>query len=224
VPREEKKMKSKMFLLDDGRVYVRGESGQDIHIQSLEEFNNYFPGDIDLSKEYYIDYEPEKKVFYYRPDRKDFSPLENQWVDHIPEYDAIINEIDQMRESQEDPYFGMSLDEARADKLKEIKRFTYNTITKHMPEWKQMKWNDYMRIYEKKEASEPLTPSEQALYNSFPPKGKKHATAYKNAQKAQAWIKQCIEINDQVEEELSHVEDIQGIKTLQEAIYPVFPV
>jgi hypothetical protein len=217
-------MKSKMFLFDDGRVYVRGESGQDIHIQTQEEFYNYYPGEIDLSHEYYIDYEPDKKVFYYHPDRKDFSPLENQWTDQIPEYDAIIDEVLEMRNCQEDPYFGLSLEEARTDKLKEIKRFTYNTITRHMPEWKQMKWNDYMRIYEKKKASEPLTPSEQKLYDSFPPKGKKHTTAYKNAQKAVAWIKQCVEANDQVEEELAHVEDIPGIKKIQEGVYPVFPV
>lgn len=142
-------MKGRIFLLDDGHIYVRDSLGREVNFNSVDDFYNYYPGVIDLSDDYYIDYEPDKKVFYYSNDPKNYSALVNLFDEAVKEYEAIITNTGVMKERQEDPYYGMNLEEALIEKRNQVKRTTYHTITLNMPEWKQMKWNEYIRLHEK---------------------------------------------------------------------------
>ncbi|NIM11524.1 MAG: hypothetical protein GTO45_16510 [Candidatus Aminicenantes bacterium] len=217
-------MKGRIFLHDDGNVYVRNYPGQEVSFNSVDDFYKYYPGSIDLSGKYYINYEPDRYVFYYRDDPEDFSPLVNQYEAPLPEYEAIIANVSEMIDKRNDPYFGMEVDEARAYKLNEIKRLTYSTITRHLPEWKQLKWNEYIRVYEKIMASHSLTPLEQDLYDGFPDEGETHESCYEKVLKAVSWIIRCAAANDAKEEELANTANLQDIRNIGTPDYPGFPL
>lgn len=212
-----------MFLLDEGSVFVRDEKGAEAGFNSVEEFSRYYPGKIDLSGYVYIDYEPEKKVFFSRRDAADFSSLENQFTDPIAEFEEIIRDAAGMKERLENPYFDLSVKEAGKYKLKSIKNLTYRTITLHMPEWKQLRWNQYLNIHEKKENAQSLTPFEQALYDGFPGSGESHNECVERVRQALLWILECREANNRRELELESLKSVQEIMDLKEPGYPGFP-
>jgi len=217
-------MRGRIFLLDNNHIYVRDGQGNEVNFNSIDEFNNYYPGTIDLSDDYYIDYEPDKKLFYYRNDPEDFSALVTLFDEPVEEYEAVITGAGIMKERQEDPYYGMNLEESRVQKFNQLKRMTYHTITRNMPEWKQMKWNEYIRLHEKKKARKKLTAYEQDVYERFRSEDETHNACYRKAQAVMTWIQECVEANDVTEKKLSEAKDIKSIKELEEPEYPIYPI
>jgi len=213
-------MEGRMFLLSSGHVYIRGNSGQEVSFNNLDEFSKYYSGTIDLSNEYYIDYEPEKRVFYYKNNSKDYSPLENRYNDAIREYEEVIADVRNMLEKMKDPYFKMNIEEARTFRKNEIKAITFRTITHYMPEWKQIRWNQFMRLHERLKNDDKLTLLEQAIYNAFPDGNRCHDDCYEDCIKAARWILECIVQNDFREREVSRAASIAVIKSVPDPDYP----
>lgn len=124
----------------------------------------------------------------------------------------------------EDPYLGLTLEEARAFKLRELKWHTYNTVTRHMPEWKQMKWKEYLHLYEKKMASEKLFGFEELTFASYPTPGETTASCYCKVQCGLKWVLLCVRAHNNKETELFVAPDIAAIKKIGLPDYPVFPL
>lgn len=217
-------MNGRIFLLDNGHVYIRDANGREVTFETIEEFDKYYNGTIDLTGEHYIDYEPDKGVYYYRDDPGDFSPLVNRFDGPRPDYEAIIDNVKQMMERQNDPYFGLSTEEAYEYKLQQIKQATYRTITRNMPEWKQIKWREYIRLYEKTRAGETLTSLESLDYEGFPGEDAAHELCYERAIRVMSWIQECVEADRVWEAELAAVSGIRGIKDSSGPAYPDFPL
>jgi hypothetical protein len=219
-------MEGKLFLLDKGHVVVRNSSGVEVAFNTIDELNSYYSGNIDLSGEYYIDYEPQRKLFYYNNDPTSVEALENLYEESpfIQEYEDVIADVDNMREKINDPYFGMALKEARAYKLAQIKSMTYRTISEHMPQWKQLRWNDYIKIYEKQDRGETLSPLEQAIFDRFPDEGESHRSCYENVIRAMEWILDCVAENDKKEVELQNVKTIKQLRNIKDTEYPDWPL
>lgn len=219
-------MEGRMFLLDKGHVVVRDNDGTTTSFHTTDEFYKYYSGKIDLSKEYYICYEPEADLFYYNNDPKSKDPLTNLFAQSslVPEYEAVIADIKNMVKKLHDPYFGLDLNEARTYKLDAIKGETFRTLARQLPQWKQAKWREYIRLYEKKQNGESLTKLEQATYDYFPNKGETHKACYNKAIKGFEWILKCVAVNDKKETELLKAQSIEAIRNIKDVSYPTWPL
>ena len=92
--------------------------------------------------------------------------------------------------------FDLRFDELKAYKIKLLKKQTYDYVVKYLPEWKQIKWMEYARIYEKLQAEETLTNREQLTYNAIVAAGPSAAEIYAIVLAMINWIQSCISIND----------------------------
>lgn len=213
-------MEGRLLLLDRGTsLVVRDKDGIMIAFETLEDFHKYYPGTVDFSGKYYIDYEPDKKVFF-KSNKGNFEPLSNEWDGEISEYESVIACVSGMKEKRDDPYFGMKLDAAKAYRLNAVKQLTYRTIIQQMPEWKQIRWNEYMRLFEKVDSGGTLTPVEQSIYDAFPDAGETHAGCYGDCLTASRWIHQCIALNDQKENEIGKARSLKALKEIKNPAYP----
>lgn len=219
-------MEGKFFLLDKGHVVVRNNEGKTVSFDTVAEFNTYYSGSIDLSGEYYICYEPEARLFYYNNDPKSPEALTNLYgqTPEVPEYEAVIADLDDMVEKLNDPYFGLNLAEAKVYKLDDIKGETFRTIATYLPQWKQAKWREFIRIHDKHLAGQSLTRLEQSTYDSFPNEVESADFRYKKAVKAFEWIIKCVAVNDKKEAELQKAKSIKAIRKIKDATYPSWPL
>lgn len=219
-------MEGKFFLLDKGHVVVRNSEGKTASFDTVAQFNKYYSGSIDLSGEYYICYEPEARLFYYNNDPKSAEPLTNLYdqTPEVPEYEAVIADLDNMVGKLHDPFFSLDLTEAKAYKLQAIKGETFRTIAAHLPQWKQAKWREFIRIHEKHLEGQPLTRLEQATYDNFPNNSESADFRYKKVVKAFEWIIECVAVNDKKESELRKAKSIDAIRKIKDASYPSWPL
>jgi hypothetical protein len=219
-------MEGKLFLVDKGNVVVRNSSGTTVSFDSFSDFYDFYSGNIDLSEEYYIDYEPQNKLFYYKNDPKNLAPLSNRYdtTPHIQAYEDVIADVEKMKKKMMDPYFRMSETEARAYKLETTNASTFQTIDIHLPQWKQAKWNNFIRIYEKKESGETLTSLEQTIYDTSLKDGQTHLSRYEGAIEAMKWLIKCTAVNNRQKAKLRKAKSVKEIKSIPEASYPEWPL
>lgn len=123
-----------------------------------------------------------------------------------------------------DPYAGLNLEQAREYKLREFKWHTYHTVTRHMPEWKQLRWKEYLYLYEKKQLPEKLFGFEELAFASFPAPGETTAACYRRVQQGLKWVLLCIRAHNNKETELFAAKDIAAIKKISLPDYPTFPL
>jgi hypothetical protein len=217
-------MEGRLFLLDRGRyITVRNAEGTAVSFDTTEEFHRYYSGLLDLAGEYYIDYEPDKEVLYLSA-RGNFKPLNNRWNGPEAVYDNVIADVQNMKTKLEDPYFGLSLEEARERMIQNVKRSTYHTITARMPEWKQIKWKEYIAIHIKTKNNEKLTPLEKAEYESFPAPGRTHEDCYVDSVRAFGWLRECVARSNKVEADARKAGTIKKIKQIQLPDYPLWEI
>lgn len=129
----------KLFLLDRGKIIiVRNAKGEQVSFHSIEEFNKYYPA-LDLSGKAYINYEPERRPIATYIDDSDPEISAKD----IPNagYEDVIAAASDLKEQKADPYFGMSLAEAKARRIKEIKKETMCSTYLKWPMWKQINCN-----------------------------------------------------------------------------------
>ena len=114
--------------------------------------------------------------------------------------------------------------------MKQAKQLTFEAITVYMPEWRQIKWRNYMSIYEKEQRGETLTSVEIAIVNQMcesdsPTQADKDA-AYNNCQTAMGWINDCILQCDTKEAEIAAVTVITDFKTfvVDNMTFPTWPL
>lgn len=126
----------KLFLVEqNGCVVIRNIEGVDVHFSSNEEFYKYCPiseFDVDISDFDYINYE-EDRHWYSTSDIEEMKtlPFPNE------RYEVLINSVEIIRSRWLDPYYGLSLEEAKAFKKSGIKGGAYNIIIAKWPLWKQ---------------------------------------------------------------------------------------
>jgi hypothetical protein len=215
-------MDGKLFMIDRGtHITVRDADGNEIVFGTLVEFDTYYSGSLDLSGEYYIDYEPERKVLF-RSAKDNFEPLTNQWSGVIQEYENVIADIMNMKSKWEDPYFGFTLEQAVQYRLDALHRLTYRTITLNMPEWRQIRWNEYVKLYEKVAAGNTLNTLEQLNYDGFPEGNETHETCYSDCITAFQWIAACIAVHEQKKPEITQAGDIDALKAVTAPDYPLW--
>lgn len=213
-------MKVKIFVLSDGKnVYIRDANGVEISFNSIEDFNACYSGTVDLSNDYYIDYEPHRELLY-KSAEGNFQPLENQWEGTVQEYEDIIVDVPGMAAKLADPYFGKAAKEAKEYKIHHIKRLTHTTITTRMPEWKQIRWRDYMRIHEAVQDGKPLNALDRVVYDGFPTGDETNETAYNKCVAAMEWIVRCIAANDDAEAKVPACSTVRAVKKLPDPAYP----
>jgi len=213
-------MEGRMFLLDRGcHVAIRNLEGTMVSFESKEDFDRYYSGKLDLSDEYYVDYEPERKLLY-KSAKGSFEPLSNQWNGELPEYEAVIEDVQNMRDKLDDPYFGMDLEEARQYKLQHLKRLTFSVITQFMPGWRQIKWKEYLSLYKKVDAGVPLSDLEQRSYDRFPDDTETHADCYKKCETGINWIMECLARHDNKEQTVKKARGIKAVKAVADPDYP----
>ncbi|MCP5103804.1 MAG: hypothetical protein GY950_10520 [bacterium] len=213
-------MKSRMFLLTEGKkVFVRDTGGTEVSFTSVEEFDKYYPGTIDLTGEYYVDYEPERSLLY-KAAEGNFEPLVNQWVRDLEVYEDVIGHAADMLSKMEDPYFDLTLEQAKEYRRGAIKSRTYTVVTGHMPEWRQLKWRDYMSLHERVQAGDTLNELDQFAYDCFLDDGETHESAYGTCKQAFQWVLQCVTANNAAEQQVPGCSSLQQLKDLSDPDYP----
>ncbi len=218
-------MSGKLFFLDKGLIQIRNSNGVEVIFHTPEDLEKYYSGSIDLSNEHYIDYEPDRRIFFYNNDPDSIEPLSNIYEERpeVPEYEAVIADVKNMKERQEDLYFDLSLAEARDMRLAYLKGLTYKTIMKRMPEWRQVRWNEYARIYEKKQSGQELSPTEQLAYDGFPEKEQTHEFCYQKVCRGLQWLQKCVGVNNGREAEIDDIDEVDVIRNLGDPPYPKWP-
>jgi len=215
-------MEGKLFMVDRGTyVTARDSNGVEIVFGTIEEFDTYYSGNLDLSGEYYIDYEPERKVLF-RSAKDNFQPLTNIWDGVIRDYEDVIADIANMKAKREDPYFGLSRKQAVRYRLDALRRLTYHTITQNMPEWRQIRWNEFVKLHEKVTAGNALNALEQINYDSLPDGKETHAACYKKCIAAFQWIARCIERHERKKIEIVKTKSIDALRKLENPDYPAW--
>lgn len=213
-------MKGKIFVLSTGKhIFIRDADDVEVAFNSIEEFNTYYSGTIDLSSEYYIDYEPNRELLY-KAAEGNFQPLENQWEGIVREYEDILADVPGMAAKLEDPYFGKTVKEAKEYKIQYIKSLTYTTIITHMPEWRQIRWRDYMRLHEAVQDGKTLNALDQVIYDGFPTGDETNDIAYNNCAAAMGWLMQCIAANDHAEAQVPACSTVKKVRDLPDPSYP----
>jgi len=103
----------RMFLVEKGKFVVIRDGLKEISFINFEEFNKYYPS-LDLTGKWYIDYEPERSLY-----------LDNILVPTnfiiVPEYEQVINSIDDLLLKRNDIYFNKTLEEVKTIKKQYIK-------------------------------------------------------------------------------------------------------
>lgn len=98
----------RQFGVERGRfVVVRDESGAEVCFSTFAQFNEYYPG-LDLSGKLYIDYRPEQNIYNDETDP-------TKGPEDIPEqaFEDVIDQTATLLENLRDPFYGLSLDDAK---------------------------------------------------------------------------------------------------------------
>ena len=121
----------KMFLIEKGHIVVIRESAEmEVSFGALEEFMKYIP-EFDVSRcsdYYYLDYEPERKVHFYnlQTDKPDADLKKGPIPDKI--FDDLIGNFSLIKQRKDDPFWGISLNEAKIFCLVQMQNKTLNSI------------------------------------------------------------------------------------------------
>jgi len=118
----------------------------------------------------------------------------------------------------------ISLEEAKAKRIADIKAETYKIVTKYMPEWKQISYNKFLTLYERVQNNETLSGIDQAFYNNFPDKGETHQEFYNKCVSAIGWILTCIQNNDNSEGLVLASNNIDELVNVPDPVYPAWPI
>ena len=130
----------RMFLVEKGKfVILRDENGTEVGFGSFDEFYKYCPINefsIDLTGKNYIDYEPDRGLYIDDSDS-------NISVADAPvaTYEAIINSIDTIQNRVNDPYYGVTLAEAKALKIQTLRAEANNVLIAKWPLYTQLNIN-----------------------------------------------------------------------------------
>jgi hypothetical protein len=109
----------RMFLVEKGMFVVVRDGIKEVGFMNFQEFNTYYPS-LDLSGKWYIDYEPERNLYID-------SVLEiNTFENLIPEYEQVINSIDDLISKKNDIYFNKNLEQTKIIRKAYIKNI-FNT-------------------------------------------------------------------------------------------------
>lgn len=132
-------IKKRLFLLEQGDiVVVRDENRNTAAFGDLNEFYRCAPiGEfgIDLSGEWYIDYELNRNIHLTRAEDGDTVPVSP--VSPVPAYENIIDNVQTLIDRKDDPYFGGTLSNAKTRKRAELRQEAKDVI-ENKYDWVEM--------------------------------------------------------------------------------------
>jgi len=130
----------RMFLVEKGKfVILRDETGTEVGFSSFEDFYKYCPQaefSIDLTGKNYIDYEPDRGL--YIDDSDEGISVANA---PVAAFEAIINSIDTINNRVNDPYYDVTLAEAKVLKIASVRAEASQLITDKWPVYTQLNIN-----------------------------------------------------------------------------------
>jgi len=88
----------RMFLVEKGKYVVIRDGSKQAVFESFEEFYHYCSSTIDLTGKVYIDYEPDRNIYLD-------SEANITIFACVPEYDAVIADIDSLIAKKNDIFF-----------------------------------------------------------------------------------------------------------------------
>ncbi len=131
----------KMFLVEYGTfVVIRNEIDEEVSFSSFAEFYKYCPTgefSVDLTGKTYIGYEPDRPESpIYIDDGTDLSG-------DIPNasFEGLISNLDVVKSRVDDPYYGMTLQEAKDYKKEVHTNAAFVVITNAWPIYQQLNLN-----------------------------------------------------------------------------------
>jgi len=153
----------KMFLVERSTfVVIRDELDQEVGFSSFEDFYKYCPigeFNVDLTGKEYIDYEPDRNLYL---------DGESNLVDNIPNasFEGLISNIDVIKGRVDDPFYGLTLEEAKTLKKQQLQVEAYATIIAKWPIYTQLNLNAGILPAEDKTQKDNDVQSVQSVCNS----------------------------------------------------------
>lgn len=117
----------------------------------------------------------------------------------------------------------MALSQLQTDTINALRAQTYAYITAYMPEWRQMKWNNYITYYRR--GINNLEFFEREIAKTMLDEGDDYAAAFERATTGMKWLAKCTKIHDNFEKQIMGMTDegISGID-ISLAAYPSWPL
>lgn len=132
----------RLFLIERGHIVVlRNEFGVELSFTTVSEFAQYIP-EFNVSRcndYYYLDYEPDNKVHFYnlQIDEPDINLKKGPIPDKI--FDNFLDNFLLIKQRKDDPFWGISLNEAKIFGLVQMQNKTLDSIRKlssELDNWK----------------------------------------------------------------------------------------
>ena len=132
----------KMVLVERGTfVSIRDEADQEVGFGTFEEFYKYCPiGEfgVDLTGKEYIDYEPDRSLYLDGPT---LNPTDESANIPNASFEGLISNIDVIKGRIDDPYYGLTLQEAKDLKKAELQSEANGIILDKWPVYTQLNIN-----------------------------------------------------------------------------------
>lgn len=118
------------------------------------------------------------------------------------------------------------LSQAHIDKITAMRVQTYAHVTAHMPEWRQLKWNQYISYYDRCEGNtSSMRGFEVDVMNTMLNSGETYKDGYERAITGLSWLSRCIVYHDQMEKEVMRMFDAHAAEFDITAMdYPNYPL
>jgi len=132
----------KMFLVEKGQyVVIRDEAGTEVGFGSFADFEKYCPigeFNVDLTGKVYIDYEPHASRNIYID--SEVPAITNADIPNAL-YDGLISNVDVIKSRVDDPFYGLSLAEAKTLKKDQLRSEANAIIIAKWPVYTQLNIN-----------------------------------------------------------------------------------
>ena len=118
------------------------------------------------------------------------------------------------------------LTQAHIDKITALRTQTYVYVTAKMPEWRQLKWNQYIAYYDRTQGNiTKLKPHELGVMKTMLNPGETPLDGYNRAIAGLEWLSFCILYHDRIEKKIIALREVQVAGFDITAVnYPVYPL
>lgn len=118
------------------------------------------------------------------------------------------------------------LTQAHIDKITALRTQTYIYVTAHMPEWRQMKWNQFISYYDRSQGDiTKLKPFEVGVMKTMLNEGENYKDGYSRAMTGLEWLSYCILYHDKIEKKIRTIQESQVARfDITMVDYPVYPL
>jgi hypothetical protein len=116
----------------------------------------------------------------------------------------------------------MSLSQTHIDKINGLRTKTYAHVIIYMPEWRQVKWNNFISYYSIPEKER--LPFQRNIIKTMINEGQTEEDAYNVAIAGLTWLSECIMMHDDFEKYIRRLpESVVTDIDINDLIYPDWP-